>query len=224
MDAGGFEYEAEAGVSQHRRQYWRTPAQRTGQAERQQHAEHPRAAVQQQGVGERQWCGEDALAAGLDRRHRVQALLQLGVEDRVEVTGAQGLGQFGGDHRQQRVRHVLTLAELFTLALVQPRQGHQGPDAPAQAPGQGMGEGRGDIGDAAATAMVIGQQQIDLAGQRTRFKDQLAPQLAAFPPAVIAGAVAEAEEDRQHQAEQVPPPRPRQWTEPGWPALWGRSL
>ena len=65
-----------------------------------------------------------------------------------------------------------------------------------------MGKSRSEVGDAAAATGVIGQQQVHLAGQRTRFVDQLAPQLAAFPPAVVAGAVAETEEDRQHQAEQ----------------------
>ncbi|MNV52976.1 hypothetical protein D3C71_1450950 [compost metagenome] len=132
----------------------------------------------------------------------MQAGLELGVQDRIQAAGAQRFGQVGGDHRQQLVRGVEARAETRMVGLGHPWQRGQRGIAPAQLGRQRMGKADPEPAEALAARRVVGQQRAAQPGQAARFVDQLAPQLAAFPPALETSVVAEAQEDRQDQAKQ----------------------
>ncbi|MEI9965972.1 MAG: hypothetical protein WDM92_16375 [Caulobacteraceae bacterium] len=74
----------------------------------------------------------------------------------------------------------------------------------AQAGGQGVGEGDHQPQDARPVGRQgLARQQGDhLARQAAALEHQPPPLPARLPPAVVAGAVAEAQEDRQRQADQ----------------------
>ncbi|MNE44023.1 hypothetical protein D3C80_1382300 [compost metagenome] len=153
--------------------------------------------MQQQGVGKRQRRRLDALAGGLRLGQAVQALLQGDGPPFADRLALRQLRALPADPPQDGVAYVLARP----LGQVGHPLARGGEFVLVAQPGVER------MGVAAQLAQQLFAQGVvadrhALAGERANLQDHPAPGLAALPPAVVAGVVAEAHEDRQRQAEQ----------------------
>ena len=95
----------------------------------------------------------------------MQARFELGIQVRIQLTGAQRLGQVGGDHGQQLVGRVEALAEPRAIGLGYPRQSRQRHVAAAQAGSQRMREADAQPAHAVTQRRIVDQQRLAQAGQ-----------------------------------------------------------
>ena len=165
--------------------------------------------MQQERVGEGRWCGADAFAGGLDGRHGgetfVDALIDLFAE---LVVGEHG-GVLMGDFAKEPLAGVLRaatgfggVAELAAGRFGKVQQHLLWEPLAAKLGHEGVGPAD-DAADGALAAFAVAALEGDReAGKGAGLADERPKLAAGFPPAVVAGIVAETEKDGKCDAEQ----------------------
>jgi hypothetical protein len=193
--------QAEKCVGQDDRDHGCAETERRDETERYEQAEQPSGPVQQQRARKGRRGGPQALAGGLDLSHRQQPVGEEPIEVVGDVATPPGHGKIIRLRQQNCIRRPGPAPDMPRFSGREPLR-RRGEAVTAELTPHGMGEGNRPQHEAALRHRLLRHQRPDVAREGANLGKELTPLAARFPPPLVTGVVAEAEEDGQGKAEQ----------------------